>query len=52
MLRKLPDDAVHQILIMVKDSEPVATLAKVLHVAKATVYRTEINMDLWGKRNG
>ena len=49
MPRKLPDDAVHRLLVRLEAGEPVPAIAKALHVAKTTVYRIQTNIDIWGK---
>ena len=38
MPRKLPDDAVHRLLVRLEAREPVPAISKALHVAKTTVY--------------
>ena len=49
MPRKLPDDAVHRLLVRLEAGEPVPAIAKALHVAKTTFYRIQTNIDIWSK---
>jgi hypothetical protein len=48
MPRRLPDDVLHRILIRLSTSEPIASIAKTVGVARETVYRIERNIELWG----
>jgi hypothetical protein len=49
MGRRLPDEVVHKIRIRIKANEDVATIAATVKVAKKTIYKMQLNLDIWGK---
>jgi transposase len=48
MGRRLPDEAVHRIIVRLNNNEPVPAIASAVKVSKQTVYNIQLNIDLWG----
>ena len=49
MGRRLPDEVVHRIRIRIEANEDVATIAAAVKVAKKTIYKIWLNLDIWGE---
>jgi len=49
MGRRLPDEVVYRIRIRIKANEDVAAIAAAVKVAKKTVYKMRLNLDIWGE---
>jgi len=49
MGRRLPDEVVHRIRLRIKANEDVATIAAAVKVAKKTIYKMRLNLDIWGE---
>jgi hypothetical protein len=49
MGRRLPDEVVHRIRIRIEANEDVATIAAAVKVAKKTIYKIRLNLDIWGE---
>jgi hypothetical protein len=48
MVGRLPDDVVNRIVVRLKNNEEVPAIRKAIKVAKSTIYRIRLNLDLWG----
>ena len=46
---RLPDEVVYRIRIRIKANEDVATIVAAVKVAKKTIYKLRLNLDIWGK---
>jgi len=49
MGRRLPDEVVHRIRFRIEANENVATIAAAVKVAKKTIYKMRLNLDIWGE---
>jgi DNA-binding XRE family transcriptional regulator len=49
MGRRLPDEVVHRIRIRLEAGEEAPAIAKAVGVAKKTIYKLRLNLDIWGK---
>jgi hypothetical protein len=49
MGRRLPDEVVHRIRLRIEANEDVATIAAAVKVAKKTIYKMRLNLDIWGE---
>ena len=49
MGRRLPDEVVHRIRIRIEAGEAVPAIAEAVKVAKKTVYKMRLNLDIWGE---
>ena len=49
MGRRLLDEVVHRIRICIEAGEPVPVIAEAVKVAKNTVYKMRLNLDIWGE---
>jgi hypothetical protein len=48
MVGKLPDDVVNRIVVRLEGNEEVLAIHEATKVAKSTIYRIRLNLDLWG----
>jgi len=46
MGRRLPDEVVHRIRIRVEAGEAVPAIAEAVKVAKKTIYKMQLNLDI------
>ena len=49
MGRRLPDEVVHRIRIRLEAGEEAPAIAKAVGVAKKTIYKLWVNLDIWGE---
>ena len=49
MGRRLPDEVVHGIRIRIDAGEKVPAISKATKVAKSTIHKLQLNLDLWGE---
>ena len=49
MGHRLPDKVVYRIRIYIKANKDVATITAAVKVAKKTIYKMQLNLDIWGK---
>ena len=49
MGRRLPDEVVHRIRIRIEAGEAVLAIAEAVKVAKKTIYKMRLNLDIWGE---
>jgi len=49
MGRHLPDEVVYRIRIRIEANEDVAAIAAAVKVAKKTVYKMRLNLNIWGE---
>ena len=49
MGRLLPDEVVYRIRICIEANEYVGAIAAVVKVAKKTVYKMQLNLNIWGE---
>ena len=49
MGRRLPDDVVHRIRIRLKAGEEAPAIVKAVGVAKKTIYKLRLNLNIWGE---
>ena len=49
MGRRLPDKVVYRIRIRLKAGEEALAIAKAVGVAKKTIYKLRLNLDIWGE---
>ena len=49
MGRRLPDEVVHRIRIRIEAGEAVPVIAEAVKVAKNTIYKMRLNLDIWGE---
>jgi Helix-turn-helix domain of resolvase len=49
MGRRLPDEVVHRIRIRIEAGEAVPAIAEAVKVAKKTIYKMQLNLDIWGE---
>ena len=49
MGRRLPNKVVYRIRIRIKANEDMATIAAVVKVTKKTIYKLQLNLDIWGE---
>ena len=49
MGRRLPDEVVYRIRICIEANEYVGAIAAVVKVAKKTVYKMQLNLNIWGE---
>ena len=49
MGRRLPDEIFHRIRLRIEANEDVANIAAAVKVAKKTIYKMRLNLDVWGK---
>jgi len=49
MGRRLPDEVVHRIKICNEAGEAVPAIAGAVKVAKKTIYKMQLNLDIWGE---
>jgi len=49
MGRRLPDEVVYRIRIRIKAGKAVLAIAEAVKVAKKTIYKMQLNFDIWGE---
>ena len=49
MGRRLLDEVVHRIRIRLETGEAVLAIAEAVKVAKKTIYKMQLNLDIWGE---
>ena len=49
MGRRLPDEVVYRIRVRIEAGEGVPAIAKAIDVARRTVYKIRVNLDLYGE---
>ena len=49
MGRRLLDEVVHRIRIRIEAGEAVPAIAEAVKVAKKTIYKMRLNLDIWGE---
>ena len=49
MGRRFPDEVVHRIRIRLEAGEEAPAIAKAVGVAKKTIYKLRLNLDIWGE---
>ena len=49
MGRHLPDEVVHRIRICIEAGEAVPAIAEAVKVAKKTIYKIQLNLNIWGE---
>jgi transposase len=49
MGRRLPDEVVYRIKVRIEAGEGVPAIAKAIEVARRTVYKIRVNLDLYGE---
>jgi len=49
MGRRLPDEVVHRIRIRLKANKEAPAIAKAVGVGKKTIYKLQLNLDIWGE---
>ncbi|OCK91631.1 uncharacterized protein K441DRAFT_574299 [Cenococcum geophilum 1.58] len=49
MGRRLPDEVIHRIRIRIKANQDIATIAAAVKVAKKTIYKIQLNLNIWGE---
>jgi hypothetical protein len=49
MGRRLPDEVVYRIRPRIEANEDVVTIAAAVKVAKKTIYKMRLNLDIWGE---
>ena len=49
MGRRLPDEVVHRIRIRIEAGKAVLAIAEAVKVAKKTIYKMQLNLDIWGE---
>ena len=49
MGRRLPDKVVYRIRIHLKAGKEALAIAKAVGVAKKTIYKLRLNLDIWGE---
>src|SRR5271168_2887837 len=49
MSRRLPDEVVYRIRVRIEAGERVPAIAKAIRVARRTVYKIRVNLDLYGE---
>ncbi|OCK99246.1 uncharacterized protein K441DRAFT_538552, partial [Cenococcum geophilum 1.58] len=47
--RRLPDKVVHKIRLRIKANKDIATITAAVKVAKRTIYKMRLNLNIWGK---
>ena len=45
--RRLPDEVVHRIRLRIDAGEEVAEIAEAVKVSKKTIYKLQLNLDIW-----
>jgi len=51
MGRRLPDEVVYRIRVRIEAGEGVPAIAKAIRVARRTLYKIRVNLDLYGQRH-
>ena len=49
MGRRLPDEVVYRIRIRIEANKDMATIAAAVKVAKKTIYKIRLNLNIWGE---
>ena len=49
MGRRLPDEVVYRIRIRIKANKAVPAITEAVKVSKPTVYKIQLNLDIWGE---
>ena len=49
MGRRLPDKVIYRIRLRIKANKDIATIAAAVKVAKKTIYKMRLNLDIWGE---
>ena len=49
MGRRLLDEVIHRIRIRIKAGKAVLVIVEAVKVAKNTVYKIRLNLDIWGE---
>ena len=49
MGRRLPNEVVYRIRIRIKAGEAVPAIADAVKVAKKTIYKMQLNLNIWGE---
>ena len=49
MGRRLPNKVVHRIRIRIKANKDIATIIAAVKVAKKTIYKIRLNLNIWGE---
>jgi hypothetical protein len=47
--RRLPDEVIHRIRLRIDANEDVAAIAEAVKVSKKTIYKLQLNLDIWGE---
>jgi hypothetical protein len=47
--RCLPDEVIYRIGLRIDANEDVAAIAEAVKVSKKTIYKLQLNLDIWGK---
>jgi len=46
---RLPDKVVHRIRLRIEANKNIAAIAEVVKVSKKTIYKLQLNLDIWGE---
>ena len=49
MGRRLPDEVVHRIRIYIEAGKAVPAIMEAVKVGKKTIYKIQLNLDIWGE---
>ena len=49
MGRHLPDEVIHRIRVRIEASKAVPTIVEAVKVGKKTIYKIQLNLDIWGE---
>ena len=49
MGRRLPDEVIYRIRIRIKAGKAILAIADAVKVAKKTIYKIRLNLDIWGE---
>ena len=49
MGRRLPDEVVHRIRIRIEAGKAVPAITEAVKVAKKTIYKMQLNLNIWGE---
>jgi len=49
MGRRLPDKVVYRIRLRIEANENIAAIAEAVKVSKKTIYKLQLNFNIWGE---
>ena len=49
MGRRLPDEVIHRIRLRIEANKNIAAIVEAVKVSKKTIYKLQLNFNIWGE---